>query len=203
MREGAAANRGPEGTLIRRAPRALPGSAITIIVIGVLAGTGGPALAARAAAAAKVEPDLRASLAAGATAPFFVWLERQADVGAASAIADRGARGRAVFRELAEVARASQGGVLAALAARGVAAESFYIANAVRVVADLTVAEEMAARPDVARVLAERVYPLPDPLPASVRPAAGSVEWNGKTYYFCGVGCQKQFDEHPERFVRP
>lgn len=33
--------------------------------------------------------------------------------------------------------------------------------------------------------------------------AAGSVEWNGKTFYFCGAGCQKQFEEHPERFVRP
>ena len=160
--------------MIRRAPRSLRPLALCIVLL--LVASHGAALGA--APVAKMEPDLRASLAAGGTVPFFVWLERRADVAAAGAGADRAARGRAVFRELTEVARASQAGVLAALAARGVTAEPFYIVNAIRVVADLAVAEEMAARPDVASVLAERVYPVPDPLPATTRPAIGTVEWN-------------------------
>ncbi len=31
--------------------------------------------------------------------------------------------------------------------------------------------------------------------------AAGSSEYEGKTYYFCSPGCKKQFDEDPEKFV--
>jgi Cu+-exporting ATPase len=33
--------------------------------------------------------------------------------------------------------------------------------------------------------------------------AAGSIEWQGKTYYFCSVTCQRQFQQSPERFARP
>jgi len=159
--------------LARRARR--PGVRVLLLVLGLVLAAGP---AAHGATAGKIEPELRARLAAGAPAAFFIWLEPQADVAAAAAIADREERGRAVYRTLADVAQRSQPGVLAALAARGLAAEPFYIANAIRVVAGLDVAEEMAARPDVAFVLAERVYPVPSPLPASVLPAAGSVEWN-------------------------
>lgn len=173
--------------MIRRAPCSLRPVAPCILLLLVT----GDGAALGAAPAAKVEPALRARLAAGGTAPFFVWLARRADVAAAGAIADRGARGRAVVRELTEVAGASQAGVLAALAARGVAAEPFYIANAIRVVADLAVAEEMASRPDVAGVLAERVYPVPDPLPATARPAIGSVEWN-----VARIGADRVWTQH-------
>ncbi len=31
--------------------------------------------------------------------------------------------------------------------------------------------------------------------------AAGSSEHGGKTYYFCSLGCKKQFDDDPEKFV--
>ena len=26
-------------------------------------------------------------------------------------------------------------------------------------------------------------------------------EYNGKTYYFCAVGCKKAFDEDPEKYL--
>jgi len=26
-------------------------------------------------------------------------------------------------------------------------------------------------------------------------------EYNGKTYYFCAVGCKKAFDENPEKYL--
>ena len=32
--------------------------------------------------------------------------------------------------------------------------------------------------------------------------AAGSSEYNGKTYYFCGTGCKRKFDEKPEQYVK-
>ncbi len=31
--------------------------------------------------------------------------------------------------------------------------------------------------------------------------AAGSSDYQGQTYYFCSVGCKRQFDNDPQRFV--
>ena len=31
--------------------------------------------------------------------------------------------------------------------------------------------------------------------------AAGKSEHKGETYYFCGPGCKKAFDENPEKLV--
>ena len=32
--------------------------------------------------------------------------------------------------------------------------------------------------------------------------AAGSSEYNGKTYYFCSKMCKTRFDAEPEKFVK-
>jgi P-type Cu+ transporter len=31
--------------------------------------------------------------------------------------------------------------------------------------------------------------------------AAGRSEYNGKTYYFCSVGCKKKFDANPSQYA--
>ena len=31
--------------------------------------------------------------------------------------------------------------------------------------------------------------------------AAGTSEYQGTTYYFCSVGCKRQFDKDPQTFV--
>ncbi len=31
--------------------------------------------------------------------------------------------------------------------------------------------------------------------------AAGSSEYQGKTYYFCSAGCKRQFDQNPEQYA--
>ncbi len=31
--------------------------------------------------------------------------------------------------------------------------------------------------------------------------AAAKSEHNGKTYYFCAVGCKESFDKEPEKYV--
>lgn len=31
--------------------------------------------------------------------------------------------------------------------------------------------------------------------------AAATVEYDGKTYYFCAPGCKESFEEDPERYV--
>jgi len=32
--------------------------------------------------------------------------------------------------------------------------------------------------------------------------AAGSSEYNGKSYYFCSIACKTKFDANPERFAK-
>jgi len=32
--------------------------------------------------------------------------------------------------------------------------------------------------------------------------AAGTSEYNGKTYYFCGTGCKRKFDENPSQYIK-
>ena len=31
--------------------------------------------------------------------------------------------------------------------------------------------------------------------------AAGTSEYNGKTYYFCAPGCKRDFDKDPEKYL--
>lgn len=31
--------------------------------------------------------------------------------------------------------------------------------------------------------------------------AAGSSEYHGQTYYFCSLGCKKDFDNDPEKYI--
>jgi YHS domain-containing protein len=33
--------------------------------------------------------------------------------------------------------------------------------------------------------------------------AAGKSDYNGKTYYFCALGCKKKFDENPQKYTKP
>ncbi|MBM4422835.1 MAG: YHS domain-containing protein [Chloroflexi bacterium] len=33
--------------------------------------------------------------------------------------------------------------------------------------------------------------------------SAGSYEYKGTTYYFCGPGCKRSFEKDPEKFLSP
>jgi P-type Cu+ transporter len=33
--------------------------------------------------------------------------------------------------------------------------------------------------------------------------AAAKSDYNGKTYYFCAVGCKTKFDKNPSAYVKP
>jgi YHS domain-containing protein len=32
--------------------------------------------------------------------------------------------------------------------------------------------------------------------------ATGKSEYQGKTYYFCSLGCKKEFDRDPEKYLK-
>jgi YHS domain-containing protein len=33
--------------------------------------------------------------------------------------------------------------------------------------------------------------------------AAATSEYQGKTYYFCALGCKKSFEQNPEKYLTP
>ena len=34
-----------------------------------------------------------------------------------------------------------------------------------------------------------------------IKTAAAKSEYKGKTYYFCGPGCKRDFDRDPEKYI--
>lgn len=36
----------------------------------------------------------------------------------------------------------------------------------------------------------------------SEKAAAGKSDYKGKTYYFCALGCKKEFDKNPEKYLK-
>ncbi|MFN2167986.1 MAG: S8 family serine peptidase, partial [Anaerolineae bacterium] len=118
--------------------------------------------------------------AAPGTADFLVFLRDQADLSAASTLDGRAQRGQYVYDTLRAVADQSQARLRAELDALGVDYHPFYIVNALRITGDEALARKLAARPEVARVVADPAFnglddPPPDP---AAPPSVDTVEWN-------------------------
>lgn len=87
-------------------------------------------------------------------------------------------RGQAVYDELKNNAQTSQAALKAYLQQKGLDYKSHFIVNAIRVEADDQVISEIERRPDVARVVDDRVLTIPPPAQASPQVGVDSVEWN-------------------------
>lgn len=138
---------------------------ICLLALGVLMS----ALSARPASAQTVEPaaagqakidqSLRAELdAAAGSASFLVILGEQLDAsaivqGAGNGTDDALARRRAIYAALTAQARASQAGLRAWLDAQGVDYSAHYLVNMIEVRGNLALAESLARRPEVARLV--------------------------------------------------
>ncbi len=101
----------------------------------------------------KISPWTLARTADGAEAEFLVVMAEQADLSAAQALPTKAAKGRFVYDTLYPHAERTQAGVRALLDARSAEYRSFYIVNALWVRGDRALADALAARPDVARVV--------------------------------------------------
>jgi subtilisin family serine protease len=126
------------------------------------------------AAEADVDALLAAQLAHSGRAEVFVELGSGAELAAAAAIGDRGARRQYVYDTLTAHAAASQRELKAFLDRRAIGYESFWIDNSVYLrAADAALVRELAARADVVRLRAERHLPLGGaPAPGATAPAA-------------------------------
>ncbi|MGC9334166.1 MAG: S8 family serine peptidase, partial [Anaerolineae bacterium] len=127
-------------------------SALTIVLI--LALLPSLALARPPAQAATVQPGVWEVLAEGGQVEVLVILQEQADLGGADALSGRVARGRYVYERLHSVAHRTQGSVRAFLDAQGAEYRPFYLVNALWVRASAQLVRGLAARPDVAHIVA-------------------------------------------------
>jgi hypothetical protein len=109
---------------------------------------------------------------------FWVILEAGAELQAAPLPEDWAARGQVVVEHLQATAQTSQAELRELLENRGVAYQSFWITNAIRVTAPKAMMQELAARPEVKRIVSDGVYFIPPPLPGETQPRPQGIEWN-------------------------
>ena len=100
----------------------------------------------------KIDPWVLKATENGKVAEFLVILKEQADLSPVATLHSRADRGRFVFAMLRDAAERGQAPLRMQLSKRGIPFRSFHIVNALLVQGDRLLAEELAARPDVARV---------------------------------------------------
>jgi subtilisin family serine protease len=133
----------------------------------LLAGPGARAQEMGAATLAKIEPGVMENTRAGVQAELFVVLEKQADLAPAAKLEGKLSKGTFVYQTLFQTAQEAQKPIRDLLDARGVEYRPFYLVNAILVEGDRTLAQMLAARPDVRRIEGnpEMRQALPEPEP--------------------------------------
>ena len=168
---------GPRRTRLARVLAAL---ALTVAGLPALAaGVPTPTVdGQRPAAHVAVEQQVLTELAANGQTSFFVYLTKRTDLAEAAALQSHAAKATYVYQRLTDTARRSQAGLTKLLTERGVRFQTFWISNVVHVTGDRALLDELAARPDVQRIEAAKVYQLPQPKPVP-NPNAGvdAIEW--------------------------
>ncbi|MEV0850240.1 S8 family serine peptidase [Streptomyces sp. NPDC049954] len=111
---------------------------------------------------AKVDSALTAAVGKGGDASFFVLLKDQADLSGVRKQKSHAAKAKAAFKELRAKAADTQAPLTSFLDKKKVGHQDFWIANTVQVTGDQQLVDELAKRPDVARIVKARHYALDD-----------------------------------------
>ena len=153
-------------------------------VAGVAAAAGAGTSSSASGTAAPIEGKLQRDLAGGKAKKIVVEFRAKADLKPAAKVKDRAKRGQAVIDALTSTAGTSQRAAAAVAAkARGVTATTYWLTNVLVVEGDPAtlskLATTLAKDPAVARIRAERSYPLVEPIDpkVAVLAAAGEPEW--------------------------
>jgi subtilisin family serine protease len=138
-----------------------------------------PALAQNEGGSAPVDPAVLAEFDVRGEATFFVLFQEKADLSPAYEIRDWGERGWFVYRRLLETAESSQARVRALLDEWGAKSRPFWIVNAIEVSTQhRALVSVLAARPEVAEVVAPPLVEPIDFVPAAESPPVEAPEWN-------------------------
>lgn len=128
----------------------------------------------------KVEPAVRAAVAGGGQATFWVRFADTTDLPGPKRWPSWAAQGQAVVDALSHTADASQAAAVAKLNELGVHYRRFWITNAMVVTGDESVVDAMAADPAVATIAAPKTLSVAEPTPAPPVDTGRSepgVEW--------------------------
>lgn len=137
-------------------------------------------VSARAAWAQKIDPWVLQTAVDGASTEFLVVLAEQADIADVPELGNKLARGQAIYARKTAVAQRTQPAVIAALDAAGADYRPFWISNMIWVRGSGVLAEQLAQRPDVARIHANPAVQFDALPPDDLREVATSpeiVEW--------------------------
>jgi serine protease AprX len=113
---------------------------------------------------AKVYPPLLEKLENGGQHELIILLEKQANLSAAYSIYDKNAKGRFVWNQLSATAEETQSNVLSILETAEVYYHPYKIINAVYAVADMEVASQLVALPEVANIFENTHSPFDGPV---------------------------------------
>src|SRR5690348_6403384 len=176
--------------VLRRAVAPLAAT-LAMLLAGSLAQTAAAAPAPAAPAAAPTNPVLNTpaakkidrkvldSLARAPETTFLVQLSGKAAIPSAVPGQRRDQRTAAVFDAKRAYADSSQKGLRSLLTARKARFTPYWIANVVKVTGGGALAEELAKRSDVARIVPDAKYQIPQPPKGTqARAQVDSVEWN-------------------------
>lgn len=129
----------------------------------------------------KIDSNLLAATAGGATAEFLVVLDEQADLSGTATIVDIVERGRAVYQILTTTAARTQQPIRAVLDARGALYRPYWVTNMIRVRGDRALALVLASRADVNYIYANTWQRVQLPITNAARVSSrdiATVEWN-------------------------
>lgn len=112
------------------------------------------------------------------TSTVWVLMKQSAPVSQFAATRNWVTKGEQVVGSLQATAATSQQSLQAFLQSRNVAFKSFWIVNSLKITADQALINEIARRPDVAKIVADSTFSIP-PLQkrASAPPSVQAVEW--------------------------
>ena len=156
---------------------------LVFTAIGLCGGGLGPALATERGSSgttpSKIEPLVLQQLEGSGRADFFIRSVDKADLAPAFSLGSKEAKSRFVLAALQETAARSQRELRSLLDRRGVAYKPFYISNAILVRGGTrALVDEIAGRPEVARISANHEQQVIDPLAGPLSPASRAVEPN-------------------------
>jgi serine protease AprX len=104
----------------------------------------------------KIAPQVLEDTLSGKQASVVIYLASQADLSAAFEMKDQDARGWFVYNTLKRHADQTQADIKSFLTVRGIEYQSFWVANMLIAKVDRATADEIAARPDIARIDSNR-----------------------------------------------
>jgi subtilisin family serine protease len=136
------------------------------------------AAAKKANAAAPSTASPHPLLATGARSTVWVKMKQAASITQFSTTKNWKTKGERVASSLQSTAATSQASLQAWLKSKNVPFKAFWIVNAVKLTAEQSLVDEIALRPDVARIVPDATYQIPPPIKGSATPPHVDVaEW--------------------------